>query len=66
MKVQKSYRLEEDLIKDLDELVSYYKQDVATKAGVSLKVSPATVIEMLISQRIKEIREEKKLSGQES
>lgn len=59
MKVQKSYRIEEDLVKDLDELVSYYKQDVANKAGVPLKISPAIVIEMLITQKVREIREEK-------
>jgi hypothetical protein len=52
-----SFRLEEEQIADLDALVTYYKSQMtqATSDTFHVNVSKASVVEMLIRDRVKEL-----------
>lgn len=56
MKLPKSYRLSPETVTDLDELVTLYQKEL-TEKGMKINVSPATVIESLVSEKMKMLEE---------
>lgn len=53
-----SFRLEEDQIAELEQLVDYYKTEMveATSKHFHVSVSKASVIELLIRERFNELK----------
>lgn len=58
-KVQKSYRLSQQQIDNLDELVELYKDIMKDKIGAEVKVTPATVLGILIDVEHKDLTKQK-------
>ncbi|WP_101844224.1 hypothetical protein [Halobacillus sp. Marseille-P3879] len=55
MKVQKSYRLEQDTVDDMEKLVAHYKEELYKQTGSKLNISAAFVIERLVTEKIREL-----------
>ncbi|MBD3107502.1 hypothetical protein IEO70_03915 [Bacillus sp. AGMB 02131] len=59
MKISKNFRLEEDTIKKIDELVEYHQKEMA-KNFPSIKVNRTTVIETLVGAAYNAMMHQKK------
>lgn len=58
-KIQKSYRIDSDVVTDLAKLTDHFQKELSEKAGVRINISPATVIELLVKEKMKELNERK-------
>lgn len=54
-KIQKSYRLEKKQVEQLDKLVEYYEAEMTNQLGVSVNISAATVLELLVKRDFERI-----------
>lgn len=57
MKILKSYRLEKETIKKLDELATIYQQRL-NNAGITAKFTMTDVIETLVNREYAQIKED--------
>lgn len=57
MKINSSYRMEQEQLKQLDKLVDYYKKEQEKpNTNFNFRVSKATVLEMLIKEKYQMLR----------
>jgi len=65
MKISKNFRLEEETINKIDELVEYHQKEMA-KNFPSIKVNRTTVIETLVGAAYSAMIYQKKKTSEES
>lgn len=58
-KIQRSYRLEEKQVKQIDELMKHYEVELSEQLGINVSVSAATVLELLVKRDFERIQKEK-------
>lgn len=51
MKTQRSFRIEDSIFEQLEELVEHYQKEY-----IGIKVSPAVVVQLLINEKYKEVK----------
>ncbi|MCP3026009.1 hypothetical protein [Halobacillus sp. A5] len=60
MKVQKSYRIEESTVDNMEKLVQHYKQELYEQTGSTINISAAFVIERLVTEKIRQLKLDEK------
>ena len=63
MKILKSYRLEENTIKKLEELTKMYEESINKMSPVKAKITMTDVVEMLINNEYMKLKENKNESN---